>query len=98
MSVLADAGALLVSELVTNSVRHSGSRAVRVTVTRTGRNVVRVAVVDASRTMPERRHPRDDAVSGRGLVIVEALTTRWGTDPLPRGKRVWAELTCEDTR
>ena len=31
-------------------------------------------------------------ITGRGLAIVGALARRWGVDPLPRGKRVWAEL------
>ncbi|MEV0963336.1 MULTISPECIES: ATP-binding protein [unclassified Streptomyces] len=37
--------------------------------------------------------PADDAESGRGLLIVEALAARWGVraGPVPR-KTVWAEL------
>jgi hypothetical protein len=33
-----------------------------------------------------------DALNGRGLVIVEALSTRWGWEPRDGGKVVWAEL------
>ncbi|PWI05263.1 hypothetical protein DIZ27_40350 [Streptomyces sp. NWU339] len=51
-------------------------------------------------TRAERMPPRfvhevpDDAESGRGLLLVARLATRWGTDPRPTspGKTVWAEL------
>ncbi|MEV4879838.1 ATP-binding protein [Streptomyces cyaneofuscatus] len=52
---------------------------------------VRVSVVDLSKEHPTARATDADAESGRGLVIVEALSSgRWGVDPLPWGKRVWA--------
>jgi len=35
-----------------------------------------------------------DALNGRGLVIVEALSTRWGWEPHDGGKIVWAELAA----
>ncbi|WP_234348087.1 ATP-binding protein [Streptomyces specialis] len=89
---LCDDGALLVSELVANAVRHTPSRVLRVTVTRVGGNVVRIAVVDKSRVLPVRRCPGGGDVCGRGLLIVEALTTRWGADLLASGKRVWGEV------
>lgn len=93
---LADAGALLVSELVTNAVRHTRSRLIRVTVTRTARNTVRVAVVDMSRTPPVGQQPDVDAMGGRGLAIVAALTARWGTEIKGWGKSVWGELEPEE--
>ncbi|MFE4398690.1 MULTISPECIES: ATP-binding protein [Streptomycetaceae] len=34
----------------------------------------------------------DQAVAGRGLLMVEALAERWGSDPTGTGKVVWAEL------
>ncbi|MEY6564990.1 hypothetical protein AB8B12_08570 [Streptomyces sp. PGLac3x] len=37
--------------------------------------------------------PEDE--SGRGLVLVDALAAEWGTELLPWGKRVWAELSGE---
>ncbi|MBL1112608.1 ATP-binding protein [Streptomyces sp. 110] len=89
---LAEAGALIVSELVANAVAHSGSRCLRVTVSRPGPRRVRVAVIDKSRTYPVRRTPSAEDENGRGLAIVEAISARWGTDGLPWGKRVWAEL------
>ncbi|WP_245996694.1 ATP-binding protein [Streptomyces armeniacus] len=93
---LADAAAVLVSELVGNAVEHTASRRVRVTVTRTGRDTVRIAVSDTSRALPVRREPDDTADRGRGLIVVEALADQWGIDVQPSGKRVWGELTRED--
>ncbi|WBB64288.1 ATP-binding protein [Streptomyces sp. WMMC500] len=90
---LAEDAALVVSELVGNAVEHTACHLIKVTVTRTSPETVRVAVVDKSRTTPARRTPGDDEVGGRGLLVVDALTTRWGTDPLNFGKRVWGDLT-----
>jgi serine/threonine-protein kinase RsbW len=95
---LTDSGALLMSELVTNAVKHARSRAVRVTVTRLGQDRVRIAVVDKSRELPVRQSPAENEVGGRGLIIVEALSDRWGIDPLAWGKRVWCELTSKEER
>ncbi|MEV6393775.1 ATP-binding protein [Streptomyces sp. NPDC051907] len=89
---LADDGALIVSELMTNSVEHTKSRSVRVTVSRPTPDWVRVAVVDKSRAQPAPRTASTTDTDGRGLVVVEALSERWGTDLLGWGKRVWAEL------
>lgn len=105
---LTDAGVLLVTELVANAVKHTNSRNIRVVISRPSRRYVRIAVVDKSRTMPDmpRLGQSDDKevsledvpLSGRGLVLVDALSNRWGTDLYPWGKRVWGELKCEVER
>ncbi|MCX5419938.1 ATP-binding protein [Streptomyces sp. NBC_00078] len=95
---LADDGALIVSELVGNAVRHARASVIRVTVTQPAPGLVRIGVVDRSQVFPTLRNPDDededddDAAGGRGLWLVDAMTHRWGTDALPWGKRVWAEL------
>ncbi|WP_405795689.1 ATP-binding protein [Streptomyces sp. NBC_01506] len=94
---LADSAALVVSELVGNSVRHSGSYQVRVVVSLPARGRVRVAVVDKSRTPPTLRVADDSEEDGRGLAVVEALADRWGTEILRWGKRVWVELRPDET-
>ncbi|MFI2312568.1 hypothetical protein AMK17_19590 [Streptomyces sp. CB00072] len=93
------AAELVVSELLTNAVLHARrGDSVRVTVTRLEGGRVRVAVVDLSKDWPAPRDAGGDEESGRGLGIVEALSGgRWGVDPLPWGKRVWASLGAEGT-
>jgi len=86
---LAQTVALLVSELVTNAVRHAAT-AVEVHAVYDGR--VRVEVTDDGLGWPRVVHARPDASGGRGLRIVDELATRWGADRLERGKRVWFEV------
>jgi anti-sigma regulatory factor (Ser/Thr protein kinase) len=87
---------LVVSELVTNSVRHSGTgRAdaviVRVSLSRT---MVRLEVEDAGRGGVIAPRPPDlDSGGGFGLQLVEALSDRWGLErSTPHGTIVWALL------
>ncbi|MFJ6703482.1 MULTISPECIES: ATP-binding protein [unclassified Streptomyces] len=93
---LSDPGILLVTELVANAVKHTNTRYVRVIVSRPSPRFVRIGVVDKARLMPEMAKPGDDLLtSGRGLLLVDALAERWGTDLYRWGKQVWAELICE---
>lgn len=74
---------LLVSELVTNSVRHSGSPAgskVGLAVSATP-DIVRVTVTDAGQGFEPtpRSRPRTEA-GGWGLHLVDRLAHRWGVD------------------
>lgn len=84
---------LCVSELATNAVRHGvpvgGALLVKV-----GADAYRVRVEchDANRRRPRLRHPADDDQTGRGLLLVEAVASRWGTGERPFGKYVWFEL------
>lgn len=89
---LAETGELLVSELVGNAVRHTGARTFGLKVTRR-RGWIRVEVCDPSRALPCRVPiVRDLDESGRGLLLVDMLSDRWGVDLLPRGKTTWFEL------
>lgn len=91
---IAEDGALVVTELVANAVSHAKGHQIRLVVARTSQDTVRVGVVDKSRSRPLLRHPAEADVHGRGLALVDALTTRWGTDLEDQGKCVWAELTA----
>lgn len=53
---------------------------------------MRIGVVDKSTKLPGSREPGEGAESGRGLTLVAGPAPNWGADPLPWGKRVWAEL------
>ena len=88
----ADAAALIVSELVTNAIVHSGSEFVSC-VLRLGGGLLRIEVTDQgiSSEEPTVRDPADDDVSGRGLLLVNAVSDRWGVSPaIPAGRTVWA--------
>ncbi|EPJ34521.1 hypothetical protein STAFG_8424 [Streptomyces afghaniensis 772] len=93
MEELTDTAILLVSELVANAVKHTNSRVIRVVVTRPDERFVRIGVVDKARILPELAKPSDDLLTnGRGLLLVDALAERWGTDLYRWGKQVWAEV------
>jgi transcriptional regulator with XRE-family HTH domain/anti-sigma regulatory factor (Ser/Thr protein kinase) len=83
-----EAAALLTSELVTNSVRHSHSDWVEVAITLTA-DVVRIEVSDQDRHTIRPRTP--DLDGGWGLTIVGELATRWGVERQTAGKTVWTE-------
>ena len=53
---------------------------------------IRIAVSDSSREPIHPRQARSDDVTGRGLQIVEAVSTRWGVDESTRGKTVWCTI------
>lgn len=84
---------LLVSELVTNAVRHPsqvGQIGLEVGV---AARRVRVEVSDPGGgfSRPPANPPPTDATGGRGLLIVDRLASRWGVTPGAR-TRVWFEL------
>jgi anti-sigma regulatory factor (Ser/Thr protein kinase) len=89
---LAEAGTLIVSELVGNAVRHTSCRLIRVSVRRVTDDLVRIGVTDKSHALPRLDLVADGDETGRGLVLVDALSHRWGYDEMPWGKTVWAEL------
>jgi anti-sigma regulatory factor (Ser/Thr protein kinase) len=81
---------LIGSELVTNAVLHARSELTLTLELREDR--VRISVKDRSKAPPTLRHYRPDALTGRGLGVVAALSDRWGASTAPDGKVVWAEL------
>ena len=87
-----DAAELVVSELASNAARHSEDP-MDVVLTHVG-TAVRVEVCDTSHRMPvlPGEQPDEEATSGRGLLLVEAVSSRWGVESEGLGKRVWAEL------
>ncbi|AXG78070.1 ATP-binding protein [Streptomyces paludis] len=92
---LAEDAALVITELVSNASDHARLESIRVIVSRSGENRVRIGVVDRSRVTPERRTDSNgDQTRGRGLMIVDSVTECWGADLYPWGKQVWGELRC----
>ncbi|MFJ5785451.1 ATP-binding protein [Streptomyces hydrogenans] len=85
---------LVVSELVTNAVRHARTRgaSIRVVVTRIEDDRVQVAVTDLDRRRPVLVDAGPDEEGGRGLALVAAFSKSWGCERRHWGKRMWAEL------
>lgn len=85
---------LVVSELVTNALLHTGAgeggdNSIRLELDLdAGRLTCRV--VDSSPLPPMPEDAPDTAESGRGLTLVEALAAEWDWEDLPEGKAVWA--------
>ncbi|MFI5794445.1 SpoIIE family protein phosphatase [Streptomyces sp. NPDC051677] len=91
---LMDSALLVVSELVTNALVHTGGQ-VRLDITLINQRL-RVAVTDVSPRTPVK--PTDlgwEATGGRGILLVEAVSEAWGTVPVSGGKQVWSELLLE---
>ena len=82
---------LVISELVTNSVRHTATGQVSMDV-RIVNAVLRIEVCDESPVLPELNLPEGHSENGRGLFLVAALAERYGAEPTPAGKRCWAEI------
>jgi anti-sigma regulatory factor (Ser/Thr protein kinase) len=100
---LAETLILLISELVTNAVVHTGCPAVlrmllpdagaaRAGAAGPGGETVRVEVADRSARAPEPRHADGEDTNGRGLELVTGLADRWGWRPEGGGKSIWCEV------
>ena len=95
---LAEQAALVVSELCTNAVEHTASGEVGGTFVlelELFAEHVRVSVVDmGAPSVPQLSCEEADleAVNGRGLFIVDAVSKAWGSQELRVGRRVWADV------
>ena len=85
-----DDGELALSELVTNAVLH-GREPIQVSVV-TSPAALRVEVCDANPVSPSFSMLDPTAVTGRGLLLISAVSDAWGVEPAPDGKVVWFEL------
>ncbi|MDO0924511.1 SpoIIE family protein phosphatase [Streptomyces sp. TG1A-8] len=87
----AEAALLVVSELVTNALVHTGGQ-VRLDLSLVNQRV-RLAVADTSPRSPVKPTSIGwEATGGRGILLVEAVSVAWGTVPVSGGKQVWADL------
>ena len=93
-----DTAELLVSELVSNAIRHTRARSVRIALARYGPRV-RVGVEDPDGHLvgPPPPAPSQTFLHGRGLWLIDQLASRWGSQPRTDGKVVWFELECPET-
>jgi anti-sigma regulatory factor (Ser/Thr protein kinase) len=99
MGNLGDMAVLVVSELVTNALRHAvlsgqwmpGEHPIALSLLRRDAHLL-CMVSDPSSSGPVRVSPDAAAEGGRGLQIVESCTVTWGWQPTGVGKVVWALL------
>jgi anti-sigma regulatory factor (Ser/Thr protein kinase) len=87
---LLDTAQLLLTELLSNALRHSETPILVTAALNDGR--LRVDVTDSGHRMPKIRHTGPGETAGRGLQLVDSLSSGWGVTPLDRGKRVWFEV------
>jgi hypothetical protein len=91
LSRLDDTVTLLVTELVSNGVRHAGTT-LELMLSFDGA-CLRIAVADGDPRPPVVRAREELMAGGWGLALVESLSTNWGTDVAgARGKTVWFEI------
>jgi anti-sigma regulatory factor (Ser/Thr protein kinase) len=83
------------SELVSNAVVHAGAQTFDLELRLEEAGAVVVVVTDSCPLPPVKRDPGGDAEHGRGLLVVEALSDRWGWTPHDSGKAVFAVFTRE---
>ena len=92
LSHLEETAVLLVSELVTNAVRHARTAGWLALRLETAGNGLRIEVHDADSRWPRPATPDTLDESGFGFVLVDALTDKWGVSDTALGKAVWAEI------
>src|SRR5205085_11601344 len=85
-----DTAVLLVSELVTNAIRHARGPCFLVVAFDEG--AVELSVEDGDSHMPAPRPAVGLDEDGRGLMLVSALADEWGVRLLPGGKATWFRL------
>lgn len=90
---LEDAAELCVSELVTNVIKHVGPKAPSALVVSTRGTHLRIEVHDPNtRALPTLSHVGEEAEGGRGMLLVETVSDRWGVELTGDHKATWCEL------
>lgn len=90
LAPLVELAELIVSELLTNALRHAAGP-VELTVLLLDETVT-LAVRDAGTPLPRLHKVSETDEAGRGLHLVSVLAARWGARPTVRGKVVWCDL------
>jgi anti-sigma regulatory factor (Ser/Thr protein kinase) len=88
-AIAADA-ALVLSELVTNALRHGLGEIV--TFGSVDHDEVRVSVTDSGDELPDMLPVERNRIGGLGLHVIGRVADHWGVAPFPGGKTVWATL------
>ena len=95
LSRLEENAVLVVSELLTNAVRHArDTDAIELDLHAT-RAWLRIEIQDRDRQWPRPRVLNELSESGFGFVLIDALAAKWGVRETETGKAVWAELDMQ---
>ncbi|HEY6278142.1 MAG TPA: ATP-binding protein [Streptosporangiaceae bacterium] len=96
LEAVSETAVLLVSELVTNAIRHArtGGSAIVLTLETAG-GWLRIEVHDGDPGGPVPRPLAGLEESGFGLVLVDAMADKWGVRQTASGKAVWVELDTQ---
>ncbi|WP_331744433.1 ATP-binding protein [Kitasatospora sp. NBC_01300] len=87
----------VISELVTNAVRHTSGAMLTVGVhANLDLRRLIIEVYDGSRALPRHQVSGPDAEAGRGIFLVERLALAHGAEHTVRGKKVWAEVALPE--
>lgn len=102
MGELLDCAELALTELVTNVVRHVPDRHCELLILRRPQGL-RVEIADRCPHLPRQGDGEELAEGGRGLLIVAAVTDRWGVEPRldgdgTCGKTAWFECDTKGGR
>ncbi|MFE9465596.1 SpoIIE family protein phosphatase [Streptomyces virginiae] len=90
---LADDVEIAAGELLVNALLHTdGGAVLTMEVLPEPVRRIRLWVKDRSSVWPRRRSPGEAATTGRGLLLVDALSTHWGVESRGDGKAVWCEF------
>ena len=88
---LVDDAALITTELFANALAHAPSRQYVLAID-WNHGKPRIEMWDSGDLLPRKQDPGLDAETGRGLQVIEALSTAWGSRHAASGKCVWATL------
>ncbi|MET9778512.1 ATP-binding protein [Streptomyces sp. NPDC006367] len=89
---------LVVTELVTNVIKHVGEGVSATLILERSGERLRVEVHDKSRSLPSVAETGCDDECGRGLHLLAALSVDWGAALTAVGKSVWCEIALRPER
>ena len=92
-----DIALLLASDLVTNAIMHGAGETLTLAI-RCSRGHLRIDVYDQSRSLPPGLDLPAGTDAGRGLVLVAALSTEWGSFRTPAGQAMYFTLAFPPDR
>ncbi|MFE6591130.1 ATP-binding protein [Streptomyces sp. NPDC057781] len=96
---LRDAAELCASELVANVIRHVGAGTPSTLVASLNGSNLRIEIHDPdARALPTLACTGPDAEEGRGMVLVDAISDRWGVELTGDRKVTWCEFRMSATK